>query len=541
MSVMYIRNEQTGEFEPVPSLVGPQGPPGANGGGAGTVTSVNKVAPDANGNVTLTATNVGALPAGGTAVNADKLNGKSADQYMLKTDTAADSAKLGGVSASEYTTKSAIKSEVVEAVEERIAQITESDAANMAEVISARTDEDGVAHVSLKTRIDSGISQLKDTKVSLEKERIAAKDCNPTKGKYLADDTGKLSSSSLYSTTDFIPMKNGMVYAATGKIRNVLQYDENQNPIAETFMQVTPVGDLSGYSAVCDGFFRMSYNTNDEDTTFITTAAVSGNGKKIEEGTGLSEFNKKQVTDIARDVAGVDALFGKKWAVCGDSFTAGQSGQYTFDDGICAGERKIYPYFVRQRTGIDVLKFYASGRTLAYPADRTFSNSLTNPGKSDGYTQIPEDVDYVTIYLGINDSQHDEAEGYIPIGTISDESTSTYYGAWNVVLSWMIANRPNAHIGIIVSNGVSKMEYRDAQIAIAEKYGIPYIDLNGDERTRAMIRPMNEHISDALKETLRLKWGFDPDGSRTGSVNNHPNEAAHEFESYAIEAFLRSI
>lgn len=116
MSVMYIRNEQTGEFEPVPSLVGPQGPPGANGGGAGTVTSVNKVVPDATGNVTLTAANVGArpntwtptaadvgaLPSGGTAANAASLNGKSADKYMLKTDTAADSDKLGGVAASEY-------------------------------------------------------------------------------------------------------------------------------------------------------------------------------------------------------------------------------------------------------------------------------------------------------------------------------------------------------------------------------------------------------------------------------------------------------
>ena len=74
MSVMYIRNEQTGEFEPVPSLVGPQGPPGTNGDGAGTVTAVNNVAPDTTGNVTLTAANVGALPSDGTAVNAAQLN-----------------------------------------------------------------------------------------------------------------------------------------------------------------------------------------------------------------------------------------------------------------------------------------------------------------------------------------------------------------------------------------------------------------------------------------------------------------------------------
>ena len=43
-----------------------------------------------------TAEQVGALPANGTAANANQLNGKSADEYLLKTDTAADSDKLGG-------------------------------------------------------------------------------------------------------------------------------------------------------------------------------------------------------------------------------------------------------------------------------------------------------------------------------------------------------------------------------------------------------------------------------------------------------------
>lgn len=43
-----------------------------------------------------TAAEVGALPSNGTAVNANALNGKSADQYMLKTGTAADSYKLDG-------------------------------------------------------------------------------------------------------------------------------------------------------------------------------------------------------------------------------------------------------------------------------------------------------------------------------------------------------------------------------------------------------------------------------------------------------------
>ncbi|MGM9574045.1 MAG: hypothetical protein ACI3VJ_06450 [Hominicoprocola sp.] len=56
-----------------------------------------------------TAADVGALPSGGTAVNANALNGKSAEQYMLKTDTAANSAKLGGKAPEEYASTETVR------------------------------------------------------------------------------------------------------------------------------------------------------------------------------------------------------------------------------------------------------------------------------------------------------------------------------------------------------------------------------------------------------------------------------------------------
>ena len=80
-----------------------QGPAGANGTGSGTVTGVkigeNTYAPDSSGLVDMS---------GMTAPNADQLNGKDADQYMLKTDTAADSDKLGGKAPSEYASASSV-------------------------------------------------------------------------------------------------------------------------------------------------------------------------------------------------------------------------------------------------------------------------------------------------------------------------------------------------------------------------------------------------------------------------------------------------
>lgn len=240
----------------------------------------------------------------------------------------------------------------------------------------------------------------------------------------------------------------------------------------------------------------------------------------------------------------------KKWVVCGDSFTAGVMNT-VLESGKYKGQKKIYPYFIGNRTGIDVVNFFGGGRTLAYPSGGNFENSLTNPSASFYYQNIPIDADYITIYLGINDSNHrygsgttvdgEDATGVIPIGTIDDTDTSTYGGAWNVVLSWLLQNRPFAHIGIIVTNGCANSDYRDLQIAIARKYGIPFIDLNGDDRTPVMIRSQNPNISPIVKTIILHKQAVDYDGSKTGNINTHPNDYAHEYESHFIENFLLSL
>ena len=156
---------------------------------------------------------------------------------------------------------------------------------------------------------------------------------------------------------------------------------------------------------------------------------------------------------------------------------------------------------------------------------------------------IPEDADYITIYLGINDSHHEHGKardgedptGIIPLGEMDDTGTATYCGAWNEVLSWLIVNRPFAHIGILVSNGCDRPAYREVQIAMAKKYGIPYIDMNGDRFTPVMIRSQNPDISPEVKQMVMLKQAVDY------PRNNHPNDAAHAYESTFIEEFLRRI
>lgn len=243
-----------------------------------------------------------------------------------------------------------------------------------------------------------------------------------------------------------------------------------------------------------------------------------------------------------------NVLYGKKWAVCGDSFTHGDfkvngvvvDENPTITKGKYAGKNNVYGYIIGNRNNMEIQHLAVGGRTMATPADGTFTNAFSN----EIYKTIDADVDYITLYFGINDSHHkdgitspdgEDTTGVIELGTIDDTTTSTFYGAWNVVLKYLIENYPNAHIGIIVSNGCRTHEYPTAEIELANKWGVPYIDLNGDERTPMMIRSTNPNKSTVAKMAKLQAWSVNPNS------NTHPNSKAHEYESIFIENWLRSL
>lgn len=252
---------------------------------------------------------------------------------------------------------------------------------------------------------------------------------------------------------------------------------------------------------------------------------------------------------VPRDNAHGNILLGKKWAVCGDSFSevvSTTTEESYIVGGKYDGQKKSYGYIIGNRNDMDIQHLARGGKTLAYPADGTFHNSFTDVSgsASNNYTSIAEDADYITLYFGINDSHHEsgtsgtdgeDVTGVIPLGTIDDADNTTFCGAWNVCLEWLIQNRPFAHIGIIVSNGCDSDDYRTATIAAANKWGIPYIDLNGDERTPMMLRSTNPAHSGVAK-TARLKAQAISYGD-----NHHPNANALEYESVFIEAWLRTL
>lgn len=229
-----------------------------------------------------------------------------------------------------------------------------------------------------------------------------------------------------------------------------------------------------------------------------------------------------------------DYLFNKKWVCCGDSYTHGDfSGlsnpdDYTLPDGIYAGEYCVYPYIIGNRNHMNIVNTAVNGMRLAMTG--VSDSQRFNFSYPDGvYTQIPTDADYITLYFGINDAR----EG-VPIGDITDNVNTTFYGAWNIVLNEIITNHPLAKIGLIVSNATPP-EFSDATRAIAKKWGLPCLDINGDYQV-----PLMNHVNDK-PDTLASVKTLRDNTFRVTSTNPHPNANAHKYESTFIENWLRSL
>ena len=224
-----------------------------------------------------------------------------------------------------------------------------------------------------------------------------------------------------------------------------------------------------------------------------------------------------------------NVLYGKKWVACGDSFTAGVwdtgSEGATFEEGKYTGQRKTYPLYIALRNNMEVINEAIAGSTMALPND----SADTNPFSETRYTEIASDADYITLWFGINDANH------CTLGTIDDTTNNTFYGAWNVVLEYLIEHHPNAKIGIIITN-LSTSEFRNATREVAKKWGIPFLDMNGDYQTPPVVDGRESGMGMCARAIELRSNNF-----RISSSDSHPTPNAHRYESTFIEAFLRRL
>lgn len=393
-----------------------------------------------------------------------------------------------------------------------------------------------VANTPLKNKFDAVDKAIANKINKAVKTGINLFDPESAVSGYIKD-TGNISSGASYITSDYIPIKNGQqVYI--NRIRTFLVFDANKSPIADSYVSTTHNNFV--YTATQDGYIRASLYVEYAGSNIIAYGTKPlyyepyNAETAVEPGVHLSDDMISDVLPYSGNV-----LDGKKWVACGDSFTHGDfqrslTDDYVFTDSPYYGQNKVYPFWIgRRNRSLTVINEAISGSTM------TAGDTGVNPFSGSRYLAVPADTNYITLMFGINDSGNS-----CPIGTIDDTDNTTFYGAWNVVLEYFITNFPYAHIGIIVGPGMQTTQgrlYAEAEIAVAKKWGIPYLNIqfeSGGENIPLMLRTSNPDVSTTAK-ALRNSQQYV--NNVEGSMNMHPNEKAHEFESTFIEAWLKTL
>ena len=219
-----------------------------------------------------------------------------------------------------------------------------------------------------------------------------------------------------------------------------------------------------------------------------------------------------------------NVLWGKKYVAIGDSFTDAIGTEKITEDGIFKGSPKVYPYIIGNRNNMGVLNQGASGTTLnQYIVNRKFES-------------IPNDVDYITIWFGINDKGHGVQIGSATdkVEAWSNEKSGSTGAAFNYIFEWIFTNRPFAHVGVVVTD-FAEQERRNVIIECCKRWGVAFLDLYNP--TIPMIRTRGEQIEidPKIKEIRNKQF------SLNGVKDMHPNNKAHQWQSTIVENFMRGL
>ena len=226
----------------------------------------------------------------------------------------------------------------------------------------------------------------------------------------------------------------------------------------------------------------------------------------INENSGEPAVIEKKDSRIVRLRNLSDYLYGKKLVACGDSITQAinPNGGY-FDN---------YAQIVAKRHSMNCHVDGIGGTTMTNIGDgRAFSESR--------YLQVP-DFDYLTLWFGWNDG------AYADLGTINDTDNTTFYGAYKIVLDYLITHNPTKKIGLIVPYGSDGLiPYAEAVREVSKMYGVPCLDLWDYNKCSLLWGDKNN-----AQLARRAALTYD---------TTHPNQAGYEYLSTMYEQFLLSL
>lgn len=282
------------------------------------------------------------------------------------------------------------------------------------------------------------------------------------------------------------------------------------------------------------------------DNIVIDGTTTDGNAELIDIRLGIDGIKYISAGESVREQTkqaseSGNVLYGKKIVTCGDGYTQGNFTDYTDSNNKTLEESdaydkdwkcyKTYPWWIAKRNNMTLINEAKRGSIFALSKDYVSGSqpiTYKNPFANERYKAIPSDTDYITLWFGAND------DTYTELGTIDDTDNKTFYGAWNVVLEYLITNIPNAKIGIIVPPGC-KDNFREALRDIALKWAIPFLDMVGDESVPLIFEREAILGTDSKVQILRRNAFY------VSEANKLPNLKAHEYMSTFIENWLRSL
>jgi lysophospholipase L1-like esterase len=271
-----------------------------------------------------------------------------------------------------------------------------------------------------------------------------------------------------------------------------------------------------------------------------TFSITQNNAETVDEDKII--YKNKSLPQYLDDVDGKtgNILAGKILCCCGDSITYGadmdslgiitptiESYQYSAYTKTWTrwtdNEPAAYGYQIAARNGMIFYNGGVSGATVQGSGD-----DISVPGFSvaDGeYTLLPENIDYLTLFYGWNDT------AFGTLGTIDDNTNASYYGAYNVVLPYLINKYPYTKIGIIVPFGCDA-GHREAVRLLANKWGIACFDNYQGGTPLYYGKEDSVGVESSIVTANRTK--FQANGA-------HPNYKGHKQLADMIEQWIRGI
>ena len=287
--------------------------------------------------------------------------------------------------------------------------------------------------------------------------------------------SGVLTDANGYSLSNYIDVKDiSTLYFTYDSVSDIPTYiftfDYQKNFIERI------AGSNSEYT-IGEGVRYIRFNTTNGRVPLYMVAATENLPFEQYSYSKTTNLTADNISTLTAEVQNTRSkLYGKKLCVCGDSLTYG-----AYADTDENNTRKTYAYYTAKRNNMTLVVNAVSGSTLtSFKEGETGGGAaFTYGGNYARYKRLGNDLDYITIWFGLNDNTYlSKTNG---IGTIDSTDVTTFYGAWNTVLSYLIEHYPTAKIGIIVTYGASQ-EIRDSTRNICKKYGIPPLDLMGDEK-----------------------------------------------------------